>query len=722
MNEANSARAANGEQRPARYGDQQVYRASGGETHQRAGNGAGEAAARLTTAQGVPVSDDQNTLRAGERGPTLLEDSHFREKIFHFDHERIPERVVHARGYGAHGHFENYAPLTDITRADIFSETGLRTPVFVRFSTVAGNKGSGDLARDVRGFATKFYTRQGNWDLVGNNIPVFFIQDAIKFPDLIHAAKQEPDRGFPQAQTAHDNFWDFASLMPESTHMLMWIMSDRAIPRSFRFMEGFGVHTFRLVNEAGRSTYVKFHWKPTRGLQSVVWNEAVKINGADPDFHRRDLWDAVQSGDYPEWELGLQLFDDDFADRFEFDVLDPTKLIPEEQVPVRPVGRLVLDQVVDNFFAETEQVAFCTQNVVPGIDFTNDPLLQGRNFSYLDTQLKRLGSPNFTQIPVNAPKCPFAHFQQDGHMAMSNPDTRANYEPNSWPGTDGGPREDPAAGYRSYPEEMAGAKRRLRPESFADHYSQARQFYISQTDVERKHIAEAFTFELSKCEREQIRTRMVAGLRNVDEELAATVAEGLGLRELPAPAEPARQPRHDLPASPALSILGRDQGGRNDQGHFAGRKLGVLVTNGADAETLAALRAAAEAEGVTVEIVAPAVGGVDASDGTRVRADQQVDGAPSVLYDAVAILASPGGARSLAARPPARDFVTDAVAHCKFIGYTSGAAVLFEAAGLPMDPADEDEGFISLSEQPAAVFIARCRQLRFWHREFAAAV
>jgi catalase len=715
MNGANPASGANGEQRLAHYGDQQVYQGSGGETHQRAGDGAGkQPTPRLTTTQGVPVSDDQNALRAGERGPGLLEDFHFREKIFHFDHERIPERVVHARGFGAGGYFENYEPLTDITRADIFSEAGLRTEVFVRFSTVAGNKGSFDLARDVRGFATKFYTREGNWDLVGNNIPVFFIQDAIKFPDMVHAAKQEPDRGFPQAQTAHDNFWDFVSLTPESTHMLMWIMSDRAIPRSFRFMEGFGVHTFRFVNEAGRSTYVKFHWKPKQGLQSVVWNEAVKINGADPDFHRRDLWDAIHNGDYPEWELCVQLFDDEFADQFEFDVLDPTKIIPEEQVPVRPVGRLVLDRVVDNFFAETEQVAFCTQNVVPGIDFTNDPLLQGRNFSYLDTQLKRLGSPNFTQLPVNAPKCPVAHFQQDGHMAMSNPVTRANYEPNSWPGPEGGPREDPAGGYRSYPEQVAGTKRRLRPESFADHYSQARQFYVSQTGVERRHIAEAFTFELSKCEREEIRTRMVAGLRNVDEELAAMVAEGLGLRALPAPVEPARQPRHDLPESPALSILQR---GPDD---FKGRKIGVLVTNGADAESLAALRAAAAAEGAQVEIVAPAVGGVDISDGSRVAADQQVDGAPSVLYDAVAIVAEPGGARALAARPPARDFVTDAVAHCKFVGYTSGAAVLFEAAGLPTDPSAEDDGFMNLSDHPAAEFIGRCRQLRFWDREFTA--
>ena len=702
---------ANDSDRPTtRNGGQEVVRPQGGETHQTS-NGDRP---RLTTQQGIPVSDDQNTLRTGERGPALLEDFHFREKIFHFDHERIPERVVHARGYGAHGFFENYEPLADITRADIFSEAGLRTPVFVRFSTVAGSQGSADLARDVRGFAVKFYTREGNWDLVGNNIPVFFIQDAIKFPNLVHAVKPEPDRGFPQAQTAHDNFWDFASLMPESTHMLMWIMSDRAIPRSFRFMEGFGVHTFRLVTAAGRSAYVKFHWKPKQGLQSVVWNEAVKINGADPDFHRRDLWDAVSRGDHPEWELCLQLFDDEFADRFEFDILDPTKIIPEELVPVRPVGRLVLDRMPGNFFAETEQVAFCTQNIVPGIDFTNDPLLQGRNFSYLDTQLKRLGSPNFAQLPVNAPQCPVAHFQTDGHMATDTPSARANYEPNSWPGDVGGPREDPRAGFRSFPAQEPGPKRRLRPDSFADHYSQARQFYLSQAPVERRHIAEAFTFELGKCERADIRTRMVAGLRNVDEELAATIAEGLGLPELPPAAEPARPPRHDLTGSPALSILG------NGPRSFAGRKIGVLVTSGADAETLAALQAAAQSEGAAVEVIAPTVGGVDISDGTRLQTDQQVDGAPSVLYDAVAILAGPGAARTLAARPAARDFVTNAVAHCKFIGYTSGAAVLFEAAGLPADPGDMDDGFVSLMEYPASEFVARCRQLRYWDRQHAA--
>jgi catalase len=694
------------------YGDQRIERGAGGEIHQVvAGN-----APRLTTQQGIVVSDDQNTLRAGERGPDVLEDFHFREKIFHFDHERIPERVVHARGYGAHGYFENYEPLTSITRADPFSEAGLRTPAFVRFSTVAGNKGSSDLARDVRGFATKFYTREGNWDLVGNNIPVFFIQDAIKFPDIIHAAKQEPDRGFPQAQTAHDNFWDFVSLLPESAHMLMWIMSDRAIPRSFRFMEGFGVHTFRLVNAEGRSTFVKFHWKPKLGLQSVVWNEALKISGADPDFHRRDLWDAITAGDFPEWELGLQLFDDDFADRFAFDVLDPTKIIPEEEVPVRRVGRLVLDRVVDNFFAETEQVAFCTQNVVPGIDFTNDPLLQGRNFSYLDTQLKRLGSPNFTHLPVNAPKCPIAHFQQDGHMAMMNPKGRVNYEPNSWDPP--GPREDPVAGFRTYPDgqgaqgDQAGPKRRLRPESFADHYSQARQFFVSQSEVEQQHIIDAFTFELSKCDREAIRTRMVAGLRNVGDDLAGPVAEGLGLPRLPDPLPAARKTVRDLPASASLSILA------NGPDSFAGRKIGILVTDGVDGGKLDEVKSAAEQAQVNVELIAPAVGGVDDSDGNHAPADQKIDGGPSVLYDAVILLASKHGAPALAAQPAVRDFLADAYAHCKFIGYTGDASSLFEAAGLG---GLTDDGFVSLDEHSAADFISCCAKLRFWPRQAAIA-
>jgi len=685
------------------YSDQTVPTGTAGEVHQAAG---GDVPV-LTTQQGVPVSDDQNSLRIGARGPTALEDFHFREKIFHFDHERIPERVVHARGFGAHGYFENYQSLADITKADLFQRAKEKTPVFVRFSTVAGNKGSPDLARDVRGFAVKIYTKQGNWDIVGNNIPVFFIQDAIKFPDIIHAAKQEPDRGFPQAQTAHDNFWDFISLTPESMHMVMWIMSDRTIPRSFRFMEGFGVHTFRLVNAEGKSTFVKFHWKPKLGLQSVVWNEAVKINGADPDFHRRDLWDAIKMGDYPEWELGLQLFDDAFADKFEFDVLDATKIVPEEEVPVRRVGRLVLDRCVDNFFAETEQVAFCTQNIVPGIDFSNDPLLQGRNFSYLDTQLKRLGSPNFMHIPINAPKCPFATFQQDGHMAFLNPKGRVNYEPNSRGGEPGGPREAPEQGFRSYPAEEEGAKVRVRSETFADHYSQARQFYKSQTKVEQNHLAKALVFELSKCETRAIRSRMVSHLLNIDEQLAKEVGGGLGLKEMPKPADAAR-PTKDLKPSPALSIH------VNGPKSFKGRKVGALLSDGVDIKLFHALKSALDSEGALLEIVAPKVGGVEASDGSWIEAKQTIEGGPSILYDAVALMISEQGAKLLMAEPAARDFVADAFAHMKFIGHTPAATAWFEKAGIGEK---RDEGFIALNnESDCSAFVSACRQVRYWDR------
>ncbi|QJW97050.1 catalase [Frigoriglobus tundricola] len=675
----------------------------GGETHQTAQGGTPV----LTTQQGVPVADDQNTLRAGPRGPALLEDVHFREKIFHFDHERIPERVVHARGYGAHGYFESNGELAAVSRAAVFQK-GEKTPVFVRFSTVAGSKGSPDLARDVRGFATKFYTKEGNWDLVGNNIPVFFIQDAIKFPDLIHAAKPEPDSDFPQAQTAHDNFWDFISLTPESMHMVMWIMSDRTIPRSFRFMEGFGIHTFRLVDAAGKSTFVKFHWKPKHGLQSVVWNEAVKINGADPDFHRRDLWNAIAAGDFPEWELGVQLFDDEFLKTFEFDALDATKLIPEEQVPVKVVGRMVLDRRVDNFFAETEQVAFCTQNVVPGIDFSDDPLLQGRNFSYLDTQLKRLGGPNFTHIPINAPKCPVTNFQQDGHMAMRNPKGRANYEPNSW-GDSGGPRESPERGYKSFPEPVAGAKVRVRSETFADHYSQARQFYVSQTPIEQTHIANALTFELSKVQTAAIRARMVSHLLNIDAGLADTVAKGLRLKEVPKPAAAAKPTRQDLKPSDKLSIL------KNGPKSFAGRKIGALVTDGVDADVLTALGRALKAEGATLALVAPEVGGVKDSAGTWHDADEKLEGGPSVLFDAVVVLPSKDGADGLTKLPAARDFVADAAAHRKFVGYAAAATALFEKAGVALD-----EGFVPLNKAgDCGPFVTACRKLRFWDRAAA---
>ncbi|WEZ85072.1 catalase C [Rhizobium sp. 32-5/1] len=681
--------------------DQTLLRGKGGELHQTADGGE-----VLTTAQGAPIADDQNSLRIGARGPLVMDDFHFREKMFHFDHERIPERVVHARGYGAHGYFETYESLAAYTKADLFQRPGEKTPAFVRFSTVAGNKGSADLARDVRGFAVKLYTQEGNWDLVGNNIPVFFIQDAIKFPDLIHAAKQEPDRAFPQAQTAHDNFWDFISLTPESMNMVMWIMSDRTIPRSFRFMEGFGVHTFRLVNAKDESTFVKFHWKPKLGLQSVAWNEAVKINGADPDFHRRDLWQAIQSGNFPEWELQVQLFDQEFADSFDFDVLDPTKIIPEEILAPKAIGRLVLDRMPDNFFAETEQVAFMTQNVPPGIDFSNDPLLQGRNFSYLDTQLKRLGGPNFTHIPINAPKCPFAHFQQDGHMAMRNPSGRVNYQPNSW---GEGPREDPVRGYRHFEAEEQGPKVRLRPESFADHYSQARQFFHSQTSPEQRHIAAALTFELSRVETPAIRERMVAHLLNIDETLAKTVAEKLGITTMPEPADAAVQPRDDLDPSPALSIIKR--GPKS----FEGRKLGILITDGVDGDMLQGLMKAVTKAKAQFELIAPKVGGVTDSGGEHVPAHYMIDGGPSVLFDAVAILPSKAGIADLLKEATARDFVADAFQHCKFIGYAETAMPLLEKAGIAQDL---DEGTIPLSRKAGfADFVEKLGKLRVWARE-----
>lgn len=686
--------------------DQQLdERGQGGEIHQPVENGQ-----VLTTAQGAPISDDQNSLRAGDRGPTLMEDFVLRDKIFHFDHERIPERVVHARGYGARGTFECTDALTDVTKADLFGEQGRKTEAFVRFSTVAGNKGSFDLARDVRGFAVKLYTREGNWDIVGNNIPVFFIQDAIKFPDLVHSVKEAPDRAFPQAQSAHDNFWDFVSFTPESIHMTLWQMSDRAIPRSLRFMEGFGVHTFRFINAEGKSSFVKFHWKPAQGLQSVVWNEAVKINGADPDFHRRDLWDAITTGDAPAWDLAVQIFDEDFAEKFEFDVLDPTKIIPEEQVPLRVVGRLTLDSVVDNDFAQTEQVAFHTQNLVPGIDVSDDPLLQGRNFSYLDTQLSRLGSTNFTHLPVNAPRCPVMNFQRDGHMQTTVPTGRANYEPNSWTGDERGPRADAEGGFRSYQEQVSGPKVRHRSETFADHYSQARVFWISQTPTEQDHIVAAYTFELGKCEREAVRSRVVAHLRNVDEELASRVAEGLGL-DLPDAAEAAIKPRTDLPGSDSLSIL------KNGPKSFAGRKLGILTSEGADASVINAVKDAVTAVGGKVEFITPTIGGVTFSDGTKQPGDQHVQGGPSVLYDAVAVIPGKESVADLAKKASAKDFVTDAFAHQKFIGYTADAKPLFEAVGL----ADQlDKGCIELDASSGKKFVDALTPMRVWDRDVEA--
>ena len=663
----------------------------------------------LTTPQGLPISDDQNQLKIGAAGPALLEDLNFREKMFKFDHERIPERVVHARGYGARGYFECTDDCSDITMASVLGETGKKTEAFVRFSTVAGSAGSPDLARDVRGFAVKLYSENGNWDIVGNNIPVFFIQNAMKFPDLVHSAKPEPDSGFPQAQTAHDNFWDFVSLMPESMHMLMWTMSDRAIPRSFRTMEGFGVHTFRMINSEGVSKFVKFLWKPKAGLQSVVWNEAVKINGADPDFHRRDLRAAIDNGDFPEWELGLQVFDEDFAEKFPFSILDATKLIPEELIPLRIVGRLVLDQNVDNFFAETEQVAFCTQNIIQGIDFTNDPLLQGRNFSYLDTQVKRLGGPNFTHIPVNAPRCPVRHFMQDGHGTTKNPTGRANYEPNSWSGSARGPREW-SEGFKSFPAYEEGEKVRARAETFADHYSQANQFYRSQTECEQDHMADAFVFELSKVETPEIRMRMVSHLQNISDRLAQAVADGLGIEKLPDAAPPARKPITDLPTSDALSII------KNCPDSFKGRKMGVLLSDGADAKILGALEKALKKEGSMLEIITPKIAGVTLSDGSRRDGDQKIGGGPSVLYDAVVVLAAEKELKALKAMPPVRDFIADAYAHKKFIGFNDATEPLISACTMEED-IDSDAGIVRLGTvKDAGQFIETCRALRNWAR------
>lgn len=676
---------------------------NGGETHQQAN----ASTPTLTTSLGTPIADNQNSLKAGVRGPTLIEDHIFRDKLGRFDRERIPERVVHARGYGAHGYFEAYEDLSAVTMAAPFQAKGKKTPIFMRISTVAGSKGSADLARDVRGFSIKFYTDAGNWDIVGNNIPVFFIQDAMKFPDLVHSVKPEPDCEFPQAQSAHDNFWDFVSLTPEATHMLMWIMSDRTIPRSLRFIEGFGVHTFRLVNSKGEGQFVKFHFKPKAGLQSVVWNEAVKINGADPDFHRRDIWETLQKGDTIEWEMGMQIFDDAFAEKFAFDVLDPTKLIPEEECPVKIVGCLVLDRVVDNAFAETELVAVCPQNVIPGIDLSNDPLLQGRTFSYHDTQLHRLGTANFNQFAVNAPRCPMHNFSQDGFAARLDmqPQGRVNYEPNSW----GGPRENPKTGFHSYAEPLEGTKVRLRPESFADHYSQARQFFISQTQTEQNHIVDSFIFELSKVKRADIRERVVSRLLNVDEALAKKVADGLGMAKLPAPAKAAVAPRKDLKASEALSII------KNGPGSFKGRKLGLLITDGTDAALFNAIKAATEAEGAAVTVIAPKIAGATLSDGKLVPADEKIAGAPSVLFDAVAVIPSKAEATKLAKDAASKDFVTDAFAHCKFIGHNADAKALLDAAGIG---ADLDAGCIELkADADAKSFIKTCGKLRFWERE-----
>ncbi|WP_312688520.1 catalase [Brevundimonas nasdae] len=673
----------------------------GGELHQTAS----APEARTTTNHGAPISDNQNSLKAGTRGSTLLEDFILREKIQHFDHERIPERIVHARGSAAHGFFELTDSLAEFTTAKILTEVGKKTELFTRFSTVAGGAGSVDTPRDVRGFAVKFYTVEGNWDLVGNNIPVFFIQDAIKFPDLIHSVKMEADKGYPQAASAHDTFWDFIGLMPESTHMLMWAMSDRGIPRSLRMMEGFGVNTFRLINAEGTPTFVKFHWRPKLGTQSTCWDEAVKIAGADPDYHRRDLYEAIAQGDFPEWEFGVQLFSQAEADALPFDILDPTKLVPEEDHPIRIIGRMVLNRNPDNFFAETEQAAFLPTNIVPGIDFSEDPLLQGRLFSYQDTQLSRLGTVNFHQIPINEAKgCPFQNFQRDGHMQTQVFKGRANYEPNSLAenGEDGGPREDPKGGFRTAPIAVEGEKVRLRAETFADHYSQARLFFRSQTAPEQAHLASAIVFELSKVSLDHVRQRILGNLRNVDEDLAKRVADGLNL-PLPKASSPAVKPV-DLEPSPALRILGKYPD------TLKGRKVAILVADGSDGAVVSSVRKAVEGDGGSVFIVAPKIGGAKLADGSTLAVDGQLAGSPSVLFDAVAIILSDDGCAQLLKEGAAVDFAKDAFGHLKAVGFTPQAQPLLDKAGV-----EPDDGVVDIA-QSAKGFIepARTRQ---WDRE-----
>ncbi|OJV19188.1 MAG: catalase HPII [Dyadobacter sp. 50-39] len=689
----------------------------------------------MNTNTGVRVNDDQNSLKAGDRGASLLEDFILREKITHFDHERIPERVVHARGSGAHGVFKLYEPLAQYTRAQFLNDTSIETPVFVRFSTVAGSRGSTDLARDVRGFAVKFYTQEGNFDLVGNNMPVFFIQDAIKFPDLVHAVKPEPDNEIPQAASAHDTFWDFISVMPESAHMIMWVMSDRAIPRSYRMMEGFGVHTFRLINAEGVSHFVKFHWKPLLGVHSVAWDEAQNISGKDPDFHRRDLWDAIESGNFPEYELGLQIVPEEDEFKYEFDLLDPTKIIPEELVPVIKVGKMTLNRNPENFFAETEQSAFHIGHVVPGIDFTNDPLLQGRLFSYTDTQLIRLGGPNFQEIPINRPIVPVHNNQRDGYMRQTINRGKVSYGPNSL--GDNYPLQAKVSegGFASYPERIDARKVRARSKSFLDHFSQAKLFFNSQSDPEKNHIIEAFSFELGKVQSNDVRTRMLGILSMIDKGLAAEVAFALRLsvpedpelpvnRSIPADADPADYDpvikEGSLTASPALSMA------NNPKDSIKTRKIAFLAADGVDSNSLNTVKTALEAEGAIVEVIAPRLNYILSTTDEEIRVHHSFLTAASVLYDAVYVPAGTNSVATVEAEADAVHFLNEAFKHCKAIAADAGAMQVIEATyfarKIPADFSDESvllDGIV-ISDDPAKLakqFITAIAQHRFWERE-----
>ncbi|TDV52894.1 catalase [Pseudomonas graminis] len=665
----------------------------------------------LRTNQGVKISDNQNTLKVGSRGPSLLEDFIMREKITHFDHERIPERIVHARGTAAHGYFQTYENHSALSKAEFLRDPGKKTPVFTRFSTVQGPRGSGDTVRDVRGFAVKFYTDEGNYDLVGNNMPVFFIQDAIKFPDFVHAVKPEPHNEIPTGGSAHDTFWDFVSLVPESAHMVLWTMSDRAIPKSLRSMQGFGIHTFRMINTEGKSSFVKFHWKPKYGTCSLVWDEAQKLAGKDTDFHRRDLWESIEMGDYPEWELGVQIVAEEDEDKFDFDLLDPTKIIPEELVPVTPLGKMVLNRNPDNYFAETEQVAFCPGHVVPGIDFSNDPLLQGRLFSYTDTQISRLGGPNFHEIPINRPVSPNHNNQRDAQHRTTIDKGRASYEPNSIDG--GWPKETPAGpqdgGFETYHERVSAEKVRERSPSFGDHFSQATLFFNSMSEHEKEHIIAAYSFELGKVEREHIRARQVNEiLANIDLTLAQRVAENLGL---PAPKAATVKAQSNgklsVDKSPLLSqanLLPAD---------IASRKVAILVANGVDDKAVAAMKAALEAEGAHAKVLGPTSAPVKTASGASLPVDASMEGLPSVAFDAVFIPGGDASIKALSGDGVALHYVLEAYKHLKAIAYAGDAQKLIDLLRL-----EADAGLLAVSDSASfKAFFDAIQQHRVWARE-----
>ncbi|MEX2594613.1 MAG: catalase [Anditalea sp.] len=687
----------------------------------------------LTTNQGQRQSHTDDSLKAGERGPVIMEDHHFREKITHFDHERIPERVVHARGSGAHGYFRVYESMEEYTKAGFLQDNALKTPVFVRFSTVVGFRGSADTVRDVRGFATKFYTEEGNYDLVGNNMPIFFIQDGIKFPDLVHAIKPEPHNEMPQASAAHDNFWDFTSLMPESMHMIMWVLSDRALPRSYSMMEGFGVHTFRLVNKEGKSHFVKLHWKPFSGMHSLVWDETQKIAGKDPDFNRRDLYEQIESGNFPEFELCMQIIPEEDEHKFAFDILDATKIWPEELIPLKRVGKMTLDRNPTDFFAETEQVAFHPGHVVSGIDVTNDPLLQGRLFSYVDTQLTRLGGPNFAEIPINRPHAPVNNNQRDGFRRQHVAKSKVNYFPNSR--GDGNPKMAPESeqGYVHYPQHVSGPKVRTRSEGFRDFYSQATLFWKSMTAIEQKHIVEAAQFELGKVDGMDIRKRMVRQFAHIDGDLANRVAEGIGVesisdqevmgihRELKEFRDKVWKDRTTVEESPALSMEKN-----SNKEKIMGRKVAIVTDQGGDVSAIQNIKEWLKENGAKGEVVSPRLGMLKGS--TEVKIDKTFSTTASVLYDAVLL---PGGTESnakLSNNGDALHFINEAFKHCKAIGVLGEAKKLIQNSsikGLNADDSDKidiwnEKGVVfasQLTDQFREVYFRAIAEHRHWNRE-----